>query len=174
VILELAAIIAGLATAVVAVTGGLTAMLAFTLRALEQGSGAHRRSTVGETRPQASGSPEARIGPVGMVRARCRDESGGHAEVNRAGSRPGLESGAGMTAHDAARTWWLRSRRRPVDDAYTAWFGAHSRCTQALRAWSTAAPATRAAAYRAYLAELELEEEAASELERFHPQAATA
>jgi hypothetical protein len=72
------------------------------------------------------------------------------------------------------RTWWHRWRRRPVDDAYTAWFGAHSRCTQALRAWSTAAPETRAAAYRAYLAELELEEQAAAALERFRPQAAMA
>jgi len=59
--------------------------------------------------------------------------------------------------------WW------PVDDAYAAWFGAHSRCTQALRAWTTAAPGTRATAYRAYLAELELEEKAAAELERFAP-----
>lgn len=72
-----------------------------------------------------------------------------------------------MTAPDAARTWF-RSRRHPVDDAYTAWFNAHSRCTQALRAWRVAAPKTRAAAYRAYLAELELEEAAAGELERLH------
>ena len=76
-----------------------------------------------------------------------------------------------MTAYDAARTW-LRSRRLPVDDAYTAWFGAHSRCTQALRAWRTAAPGARAAAYRAYLVALGLEEAAAGELERLHFQAA--
>jgi uncharacterized protein YciW len=69
-------------------------------------------------------------------------------------------------------TWWLRSRRRPVDDAYTLWFNAHSRCTQALRAWRIAAPARRAAAYRAYLAELELEELAAGELEQLNLQAA--
>ena len=77
-----------------------------------------------------------------------------------------------MTAHDAARTWWLHSRRRPVDDAYTAWFNAYSRCTQALRAWSAAGPGKRAAAYRAYLVELEMEEVAAGELERLHLQAA--
>jgi hypothetical protein len=77
-----------------------------------------------------------------------------------------------MTGHDAARTWWRHARRRPVDEAYTAWFNAYSRCTQALRAWSTAAPARRAAAYRAYLAELELEEVAAGRLEELHLQAA--
>jgi uncharacterized protein YciW len=77
-----------------------------------------------------------------------------------------------MNGHDAARTWWHHARRRPVDDAYTLWFNAHSRCTHALRAWSTAAPARRAAAYRAYLDELELEEEAAGMLERLHVQAA--
>jgi hypothetical protein len=55
-----------------------------------------------------------------------------------------------------------------VDDAYTAWFGAHSRCAQALRTWKAAAPAARAAAHRAYLAELDLEEAAARELERMH------
>jgi len=68
-------------------------------------------------------------------------------------------------------TMWVHSRRRPVDDAYTLWFNAHSRCTQALRAWNLAAPARRAAAYRDYLAELELEEVAAFELERLHLQA---
>ena len=77
-----------------------------------------------------------------------------------------------MTGHDAARTWWLHARRRPVDDAYTTWFAAFSRCTHALRTWSTAAPARRAAAYRAYLAELELEEAAAGRLEQLHAQAA--
>jgi len=77
-----------------------------------------------------------------------------------------------MTGHDAARTWWLHARRLPVDDAYTAWFSAFSRCTQALRAWSTAPPATRAATYRAYLAELELEEAAAGRLEQLHLRAA--
>jgi hypothetical protein len=77
-----------------------------------------------------------------------------------------------MTAHDAARTWWHHARRRPVDDAYTTWFNAFSRCTHALRAWSTAAPARRAAAYRAYLAELELEEAAACRLQQLHAHAA--
>jgi hypothetical protein len=72
-----------------------------------------------------------------------------------------------MTTSDAARTW-LRSQRLPVDDAYTTWFNAHSRCAQALRAWRSAAPRARAAAYRAYLAELVLEEAAAGELERLH------
>jgi hypothetical protein len=77
-----------------------------------------------------------------------------------------------MTAHDAARTWWLPSRRLPIDDAYTAWFNAHSRCTQALRAWNAAAPEARAAAYRAYQAELAIEEEAACELEHLNLRAA--
>lgn len=78
-----------------------------------------------------------------------------------------------MTPRNAARTW-LRSRRLPVDDAYTAWFNAHSRCTQALRAWRAATPRRRATAYRAYLAELELEEAAAGELERLHLRAVAA
>jgi hypothetical protein len=76
-----------------------------------------------------------------------------------------------MTADDAARTWF-RSPRLPVDDAYTAWFNAHSRCTQALRDWWTAGPRARAAAYHDYLMELRLEEAAAVELERLHVQAA--
>jgi len=54
-----------------------------------------------------------------------------------------------MTAHDAARTWWLRSRRRPVDDAYTAWFGAHSRCTQLLPGGSRESCAKPHESYRA-------------------------
>jgi hypothetical protein len=102
-----------------------------------------------------------------MARATRRDESGGHAEVKRAGPGTGLEGGSGMTAHDT-RTWWSQCRRRPVDDAYTLWFNAHSRCTHALRAWNKAAPAARAAAYGAYLAELALEDVAAGELERLH------
>jgi hypothetical protein len=73
-----------------------------------------------------------------------------------------------MTPLDASRTWWLYSRRPPVDDAYTAWFNAHSRCTQALHAWRAAAREERAATYRAYLPELSLEEVAAGELERLH------
>ena len=63
---------------------------------------------------------------------------------------------------------WLRTRRPQVDDAYTAWFNAHSRCTQALKAWNAARGAARAAAYRAYLWELTLEEAAAAELERLN------
>lgn len=58
------------------------------------------------------------------------------------------------------QTRWLDSRLLPVDDAYTAWFNANSRCGQALRAWREAAPEARPDAYRAYLAELELEEAA--------------
>jgi uncharacterized protein YciW len=73
-----------------------------------------------------------------------------------------------MSALDASRTWRPASRRPPVDDAYTAWFNAHSRCTQALRAWRSAARGARAAAYGAYLVELQGEEAAASELERLH------
>lgn len=72
-----------------------------------------------------------------------------------------------MNGHDAARIWCTMH-----GDAYTLWFNAHSRCTHALRAWSTAAPARRASAYRAYLDELALEEEAAGMLERLHVQAA--
>jgi hypothetical protein len=79
-----------------------------------------------------------------------------------------------MTAHDAARTWWVNSRRHPVDDAYTAWFNAHSRCTVALRVWNDAAPRARATAYRAYLSELALEEAAAMRLHELHVQVAAA
>jgi rhamnogalacturonyl hydrolase YesR len=65
----------------------------------------------------------------------------------------------------AVRSCWLGSRRRPVDDAYRAWFNAHSRSGEALQVWLDAAPAARPGAYRAYLVELELEEAAAAELE---------
>jgi hypothetical protein len=68
----------------------------------------------------------------------------------------------------ASRTWWVNPPRLPVDDAYTAWFNANSRCSQALRAWRDAAPGARPDAHRAYLAELELEQSAAVELERLH------
>jgi hypothetical protein len=61
--------------------------------------------------------------------------------------------------------WSPKSRWLSADDAYTAWFNANSRCGQALRAWQQATPAARPAAYRAYLANLELEAEAAAELE---------
>jgi hypothetical protein len=53
----------------------------------------------------------------------------------------------------------------PVDDAYTEWFNANCRCGEALQAWLDAGPEARPHAYRAYLAELELEEAAAAELE---------
>jgi hypothetical protein len=73
-----------------------------------------------------------------------------------------------MTADDAAHIRWFNTRRLPVDDAYTAWFNAHSCCTQALRAWNAAAPRARAAAYRAYTEALAIEETAAGELHRLH------
>jgi hypothetical protein len=60
---------------------------------------------------------------------------------------------------------WFTSRRLPVDDADTAWFATNSRSGAALRAWLEAGPAARPAAYRACLAELQLEESAAAELE---------
>jgi hypothetical protein len=65
--------------------------------------------------------------------------------------------------------WRLRWRRPPVDDAYTAWLDAHSRCSAALAAWRDASPKERRAAYRRYLVELEREELAAAELERLQP-----
>ena len=74
-----------------------------------------------------------------------------------------------MALLDASHSRWLPSRRLPVDDAYTAWFNANSRCGQALRAWRDAARETRREAYRAYVAELALEEAAAAELERLQP-----
>jgi hypothetical protein len=77
-------------------------------------------------------------------------------------------------AHAAARTWWSAPRRLPVDDVYSAWFSAHSRCTQALRAWNAAAPPARTAAYRAYVAELEVEEAAARTLELLRSEIAAA
>jgi hypothetical protein len=55
-----------------------------------------------------------------------------------------------------------------VDDAYTAWSNANSRCALALRLWEAAAPETRGAAYRAYLSELALEEAAAEHLAELH------
>jgi hypothetical protein len=75
---------------------------------------------------------------------------------------PGATS---MTVHNAVCSRWLKSQRLPVDDAYTAWFNANSRCGEALQAWLDAGPAARPRAYRTYLAELELEEAAAAELE---------
>src|SRR3954454_514088 len=71
-----------------------------------------------------------------------------------------------------ARRGPAKPQRLPVDDAYTAWFNAHSRCGEALQAWLDCAPAARPRAYRAYRVELELEEAAAAELE-FHAVALT-
>jgi hypothetical protein len=65
--------------------------------------------------------------------------------------------------------WRLPWRRPPVDDAYTAWLDAHSRCSATLAAWRRASPDERAAAYGAYVAALEREELAAAELERLNP-----
>jgi hypothetical protein len=64
---------------------------------------------------------------------------------------------------------WPPWRRRPVDNAYTDWLDAQSRCTEALAAWSAAEPEARGAAYSAYLSALEQEERAAAELERRQP-----
>jgi hypothetical protein len=65
--------------------------------------------------------------------------------------------------------WRLPWRRPPVDDAYTAWLDAHSRCSAALDTWREASSDERAAAYRAYLTALQREELAAAELERLNP-----
>jgi hypothetical protein len=67
-----------------------------------------------------------------------------------------------------SHTRWADPRRPAVDDAYAAWFNANSRCSDALQAWRDAAPRARADAHHAYLAELELEQWAAVELERLH------
>ena len=66
-------------------------------------------------------------------------------------------------------TWppW-RASVSAADDAYTSWFNAQQRCVGALRAWNTAPAADRETAYRAYVAALELEAQAAGDLERFH------
>jgi hypothetical protein len=69
-----------------------------------------------------------------------------------------------MSFLDSNRTGRLRSRRLPVDDAYTAWFNANSRCDYALRTWFSANQDSRREAYRSYVFELELEEAAAAEL----------
>jgi hypothetical protein len=64
---------------------------------------------------------------------------------------------------------WRSWRRPPVDNAYTEWLDAHTRCTEALTAWRRAEPRKRGAAYRAYLEALEAEERTAAELERLQP-----
>jgi hypothetical protein len=114
-----------------------------------------------------SGWPERDLGRGGLARARLGVKSGGRTHA-LAPARTGLAKEQSMSSRELSRIWGPRSRHRKVDDAYTAWFGAHSRCTQALRAWNAAAGAARAAAYRAYLIELTLEEAAAAELERLH------
>ncbi len=74
-----------------------------------------------------------------------------------------------MTLHRTSCMSLRSSLRLPVDDAYTAWFNANSRCGHALAVWrGAAARGARAAAYDAYLIELELEEIAALELKQLH------
>jgi hypothetical protein len=70
-----------------------------------------------------------------------------------------------MSLNDISNRRWSRSQRPPVDDVYAAWFNANTRCGEALRAWREAGSEARLDAYRAYRAELELEEAAAAELE---------
>jgi len=79
--------------------------------------------------------------------------------VPRLGPQPGATSIA------LSRSCWPNTQRLPVDDVYTAWFDANSRCGEAFRVWLEAAPAARPDAYRAYQVELELEAAAAAELE---------
>jgi hypothetical protein len=79
-----------------------------------------------------------------------------------------------MTLLDASRTPWRSPRRPPVDDAYSAWCNANSRCALALRLWQAAAPEARGAAYREYVIELALEEAAADHLAGLHAMRAAA
>jgi hypothetical protein len=78
-------------------------------------------------------------------------------------------SGGGRDTPIMSLKSWRLWRRPPVDDAYTDWLDAHSRCTDALAAWRRAEPRARRAAYRAYVEALEQEERAAAELERLQP-----
>ena len=73
-----------------------------------------------------------------------------------------------MTLLRTSRLSPAPARHLLVDDAYTAWFNAESRCARALDTWSAATGGARAAAFRAYVAELRHEEAAASQLERLH------
>lgn len=73
-----------------------------------------------------------------------------------------------MIPLDLTRTSWIGTPHAPADDPYTAWRNANNRCAHALRTWRAAAPRARAAAYRAYVAELLLEEAAARKLERLY------
>ena len=59
-------------------------------------------------------------------------------------------------------------RRSAADEAYSAWFNAQQRCTEALRAWNAARGTDRESAYCAYVIELEIEGMAAEELSRHH------
>jgi hypothetical protein len=61
-------------------------------------------------------------------------------------------------------------RPSPADDVYSAWFNAQQRCSEALRAWRAAPRAGRAAAHRAYVVELAVEELAAGDFERLQRQ----
>lgn len=73
-----------------------------------------------------------------------------------------------MSPTNTTRRSWTRPTRPPVDDAYSAWFNAQSRCAHALDVWRSAPRAGRADAYDVYLAALDLEEATARELERLH------
>jgi hypothetical protein len=79
-----------------------------------------------------------------------------------------------MTLLDGSRTPWRSPPRRPVDDAYSAWWNANSRCALALRLWQAAAPGARGAAYREYVIELAHEEVAADQLAGLHAMRAAA
>ena len=79
-----------------------------------------------------------------------------------------------MALLDASHTPWSSPRRPPVDDAYSAWRNANSRCALGRRWWHAAAPEARAAAYMAYRAELVLEEAAAVHLAQLHAMRAAA
>ncbi|MBV9310655.1 MAG: hypothetical protein JOZ73_07480 [Solirubrobacterales bacterium] len=55
---------------------------------------------------------------------------------------------------------------RLLDDAYLAWLTAESVCERSLHAWFKATGASRATAYCAYRAALDLEDAAARDLQR--------
>jgi hypothetical protein len=83
---------------------------------------------------------------------------------------------AGAARRDTRTTMYAiplpRSAPRPslADDAYSAWFNAHQRCSAALRAWRAAPQAGRADAHHAYVVELAVEEMAAGDLARLYRQ----
>ena len=55
---------------------------------------------------------------------------------------------------------------RLLDDAYLAWLSAESACERALHAWFKATGGSRAIAFSAYRAALDLEDAAAHDLQR--------